>query len=117
MRGDSLQEIGHVVLLVDHVVGEEQPAGCQAWKDQVEELLVVGLPRIEEDQIERPRHGGDLLERIALDHGNDVLKSGPANIRLGFLRPYRVVLDGRQATTGFAQAEPDPDRAYATCVA
>ena len=42
----------HLILLVDDVVRHEYAAGRQAREHQVEELLVVGLPRVEKHEIE-----------------------------------------------------------------
>src|SRR5262245_35811754 len=50
MRGDGAEEIQHLVLLVDHVVGHEEATGRDARKHEIEELLVVGLPGVEEDE-------------------------------------------------------------------
>ena len=52
MGGDGAEEVGHLVFLVDDVVREEQAAGGDAREDEVEEFLVVRLPRVEEDEVE-----------------------------------------------------------------
>ena len=45
---------------------------------QVEEPLVVVLPRVEEDEVERPGELRDLLERVAGDDLHDVASARPA---------------------------------------
>ena len=58
---DRVEEIPHLAALVDDVVGEEQPARVEPRVDHVEEPLVVLLPRVEEDEVERPGELRDLL--------------------------------------------------------
>ena len=52
------------------------PPGVHARKHHVEELLVVGLPGVEEHEVERARQLRDLLERIARNHRDDVREPG-----------------------------------------
>src|SRR4029078_3292742 len=49
---DGLEEVLHFHFLGHHVLSREQPAFFQPRKHQIEKLLVVALPRIEEDEIE-----------------------------------------------------------------
>ena len=48
-----VQEVAHLVRLVHDVVRDEQAALVEAREDQFEEPLVVLLPRVEEDEVER----------------------------------------------------------------
>ena len=56
---DRLEEIAHLALLVDDVVGEEEAARRQPREDEIEEPLVVGLPRVEKDEVERARRASE----------------------------------------------------------
>ncbi len=60
-----------------------------------------------------PGSFGNLLERVAVDDLHDVGQSGRLDVRGGFLRALRVVLDRHDAAAGFARAETEPDAAVA----
>ena len=53
MMLDRIEEIAHLALFVDDVVREEEAARAQTREDEIEEPLVVGLPRVEKHEIER----------------------------------------------------------------
>ena len=110
---DRGEEVAHLVLLVEHVVREEQAAGREAGQHQVEEGFVVALPRVHEDEIERPVEPRDLLERVPRHDGDDVGEAGRADVRGRDPGARRIELDARQAPAGLAQAEAHPDRAVA----
>ena len=110
---DRVQEVPHLALLVDDVVGEEQSARRQPRQHQIEKALVIALPRVEEHEVERARQFRDLLERVARHHRDDVGEAGRADVVGGEPRPRGVVLDRRQVAAGLPQAETDPDRAVA----
>ena len=77
---DGLQEVGHLALLVHHVVREEQAAWFQAREDHVQELLVVALPRIQEHEVELALQLRNLLERVAAHDGDDVGQASLADV-------------------------------------
>ena len=48
----AVQEVAHLVALVDDVVRHEQAATWHPGEDHVEEALVVALPGVEEHEVE-----------------------------------------------------------------
>ena len=62
MGGDPFEEVAHLVLLVDHVVAEEEPAFVEPRIGEIEELDVVALPGVDEDAVEWARQLGNLDE-------------------------------------------------------
>src|SRR6185436_8255350 len=111
MRLHRGEERLHLALLVDDVVCGEEAAGVQPRVDHIEELLVVRLPRIEEDEIESAWQLGNLLERVAMNHLHDVGQAGKTDVVYRFLRALRVVLDRHNASARFSRAETEPDAA------
>jgi hypothetical protein len=108
---DRLEEVAHLLLLVHDVVTEKQPAGPQPRKHHVEKPLVVALPGVEEDEVERARELRQLLERVPGNDRDDVGEPGAAHVlRRGF-RPGRIVFDRGERAAGLPQAKPYPDRA------
>jgi len=103
----------HLIFLVDDVVRHEYAAGRQAREHQVEELLVVGLPRVEKHEIESAWQPRDHGEGIALHDFDDAVQTGGANIGRCFFRSPRVVLDRNHASAAFARAKAEPDTAVA----
>ena len=64
----AVQEVAHLVALVDDVVREETGRRVGMPREhQVEEPLVVALPGVEEHEVELPVELRDLLERVAGD--------------------------------------------------
>ena len=110
---DRVEEIPHLAALVHDVVREEQAALVQPRIHHVEESLVVLLPRVEEDEIERARHLRDLLERVA---GHTwTMSERPARLMLSassFARTgsYSIVTSRPPVSRS---PMPDPDRAVA----
>ena len=84
-------------------MGEEQPALVEPRKHHVEESLVVLLPRVQEDEVERARHLRDLLERVAGHHLDDVGEPGALDVVGELLRADRIVLDRDEPSARFAQ--------------
>ena len=80
LRLDRVQEVSHLAALVHDVVREEQAALVEPRIDQVEESLVVLLPRVEEDEVERALELRDLLERVAGDDLDDVGEPGALDV-------------------------------------
>ena len=113
MSEDRPQEGLHLALFVDNVVSHKHAAGVQPWVDHVEELLVVGLPGIEEDKIERARQLRDLGERIAMHHAHDIRDTRASHVVGRFPRALRIVLDRDDAPAGLARAQAEPDAAVA----
>jgi hypothetical protein len=94
-------------------VRHEYAAGRQARVQQVEELLVVGLPRVEKHEIESARQPRNYGEAVALHDLHDAVQAGGANVRRCFLGSPRVVLDRNHASAAFARAKAEPDTAVA----
>src|SRR5215203_4360064 len=113
VRFDRAQEVLHLVAFIDDVVREEQATLGQARVHEIEELLVVRLPRVEEHEVNRPLQLRNLLERIPAHHGDHVVQARAADICLCFPGPHRVELDRRQLAAGLPQAQSYPDRAVA----
>ena len=108
---DRGEEIAHFGLLVHHVVRQEQAARPQAREHEIEEALVVLLPRVEKDELELALDLRDFPERVAGDDGDDVGEPRPADVVGGLLRARRIVLDRGQVSAGLSQPQADPDRA------
>jgi hypothetical protein len=94
-------------------VRDEETAGVETREDEVEELLVIGLPRIEEHEVERALQLGDLFERVGVHHANDVVQAGLPDVGGRLLRALRVVLDRHHLAAALAGSETEPDTAVA----
>ena len=89
----------------------KRPPRVSRGYTRIKELLVVRLPRIEEDEVDNSLNLWNLLEGVAADHRNHIVEAGTMDVRFRLARPLRVILDGRQASARFAQPQPNPDGA------
>ena len=82
MGVDGRQEIGHFVLLVQHVMRDDQASCGHPREDHDEVLMVVALPRVDEDEVELTLNRRNGLEGVSGHHRNDVRKPGPGDVGL-----------------------------------
>ena len=110
---DRGEEVLHSPLLFTTLCARNSPPGVQPRRHQVEEPLVVRFHASRNTKSNCPGTSGDVRERVAGQHRDDVGEAGALDVGGEFLRAHRVVLDGGEPAAGVAQAQADPDRAVA----
>ena len=112
LRATVVEEIAHLVALVEHVVGEEEAAARQPRVHHVEGTSCS--PRFHASRKTKSKLPWTFgISLKASPRTTVTTSSRPAVAMFAFasLGPLRVVLDGRQPAARFAQPQPNPDGA------
>jgi hypothetical protein len=93
----------------ENVVGDDQPARLDLRPRASEVLLVVGLFRVDEDDVEDILDRRDKLERVPLEELDPFAQAGRGDVLPPERSRRRVVLDRKDAPTEIANSGPEPD--------
>ncbi len=106
---DGRQVILHVLGVIRDIVADDGASRDDPAPDQIQEFDVVGLPGVDEDEIEIALNLGDLGERVSDPHVYDRFQPGPADVLPGLCAARRIELDRHQTAAGLPEGQAEPE--------